>query len=250
MGEERIIRNIAEISKDSDEDIDSTPDNDKEDEDDIDDEYVKLKYFDLSLLKWVSKVMLTENGKTTVKETKYNGTENPEPIVKTELTPSQVKSAVLKYEYGIKITNEGQIPGYAKEVADYIPEGLEFIPADNPLWTLKEDGKIVTTQLENTLLQPGESAVITVVFKWKNGDNNFGQKTNWAEISKDYNDKDAEDIDSTPDNNKRNPKEDDIDNAIVVLNPKTGGTALYITLTLVVLTILSTGVVLIKKYVL
>ena len=245
---DRIVINTAEISKDSDKDEDSTPDNDEEDEDDLDKEYIKLKYFDLSLLKWVSKVMVTEKGETKVTETGFNGLENPEPIVKLEIKNSQIKSIVIKYEYGIKITNEGQIAGYAKEVADYIPEGLEFIPEDNPLWTLKEDGKIVTTQLENTLLQPGESAVINVVFKWKNGENNFGVKENIAEISKDENDKDAEDIDSTPDNEI--PEEDDQDNAFVLLNPKTGQMVVFIVLPTIILAILVAGIVLIKKYVL
>ena len=49
------LKNIAEVKRDSNSegkgDRDSTPDNDKENEDDIDKEYLKLKYFDLSLLK-------------------------------------------------------------------------------------------------------------------------------------------------------------------------------------------------------
>ncbi len=159
-----------------------------------------------------------------------------------------MKSIVIKYEYGIKITNEGEIAGYAKEIADYITEGLEFVAEDNPLWTVKEDGKIVTTQLENTLLQPGESATVTVIFKWKNGEDNFGLKENWAEISKDDNEKDAEDIDSTPDNYVKG--EDDIDNAQVILNPKTGQVEVFIILPTIVLGILATGAFLIKKYVL
>lgn len=48
---DRIIINTAEIAEDKDEtnepveDIDSTPDNQKEEEDDIDKEYIKVKYF-------------------------------------------------------------------------------------------------------------------------------------------------------------------------------------------------------------
>ena len=248
VDEERIIINTAEISKDSDDDEDSTPDNDVPNEDDIDKEYVEVKYFDLSLLKWVSKVMITEKGETKVTETGFNGLEDPEPVVKIELKPNQINSIVLKYEYGIKITNEGQIAGYAKEVADYIPEGLEFIPEDNPLWKLEKDGKIVTRQLEDKLLQPGESTIITVVFKWKNSKDNFGTKVNWAEISEDANDKDAEDIDSTPDNEVRG--EDDIDYAVITLIPKTGQVTAFIILPTIVLAVLSTGIVLIKKYVL
>ncbi len=248
IGEDRVVINTAEISKDNDDDVDSTPDNDDEDEDDLDKEYVKVQTFDLSLLKWVSKVMITQNGKTTVTETGYNGTENPEPVVKVEVKEGQIKTILIKYEYGIKITNEGEIAGYATEITDYIPEGLEFIPEDNPLWTLEEDGKIVTRQLENTLLQPGESAVVNVVFKWINNENNMGMKENIAEISEDKNDKDAPDKDSTPDN--QIPEEDDQDNAFVLLMPKTGEVVVFIVLPTIILAVLTTGIVLIKKYVL
>ena len=74
-------------------------------------------------------------------------------------------------------------------------------------------------------------------------------KTNVAEISKDYNDaNDTEDIDSTPDNKKDG--EDDIDDAPVILSIATGRTPFYIILSTTVLIIISTGVVMIKKYVL
>ena len=244
---DRIIINTAEISKDSDDDIDSTPDNDKEDEDDIDKEYLRVTYFDLSLLKWVSKAIVTVDGKTTTTETGYNGLEVPEPIVKVEVDKKKLKKTVVKFAYKIKITNEGEIEGYATEVADYIPEGLEFIPEDNPLWKLKEKGKIVTDQLKDTLLKPGESATIDVIFKWTNGENNLGLKRNVAEISADDNKKDAEDIDSTPDNKKEG--EDDIDEALVILSIKTGEAASYVILTTTILIMLIGGIYLIKKYV-
>ena len=33
----------------------------------------------------------------------------------------------LKFEYQIKVTNEGEIAGYVKELTDYTPEGLKFV---------------------------------------------------------------------------------------------------------------------------
>ena len=56
------IRNIAEITEDDGDDVDSTPDNDNPDEDDIDDEEIQLKYFDLSLLKYITKVVVNADG--------------------------------------------------------------------------------------------------------------------------------------------------------------------------------------------
>ena len=253
---DRIVINTAEITNDTDEegnpveDTDSEPDNDDDDEDDIDEEKIKVKYFDLSLEKIISKVTVTLDGKTQVTETKHKFGVEPEPVVKLDLKTHSIEDAVIKFTYQIRVTNEGELEGYAKEIRDYIPEGLKFEKKDNPKWKLSEDGKSVTTdQLKDVLLQPGDSKVIEITFRWINGHNNLGLKTNVAEISKDYNDHDdTDDIDSTPDNNK--PKEDDIDDASVVLSIVTGSvTGTYIALTMAVLAILGGGITLIRKFV-
>ena len=248
---DRILINTAEINDDSNEydtpDVDSTPGNGIEGEDDIDKEYVRVQYFDLSLLKWVSKVFITENGVTTEQDTGHTGLEQPEPVVKVDLDRKNLNNITVKFEYTIKITNEGQIAGYAKEISDYIPEGLEFMQEDNPNWTVSGD-KIVTRQLENTLLQPGETAEVKVILTWKNDPDNMGVKINIAEISEDYNDKGAHDIDSTP--NNQVDGEDDIDDAPVALSIKTGQNRIYFTLIGIVLITIAGGVVLIKRYVL
>lgn len=243
----RIIINTAEISKDSDYDEDSIPDNDILEEDDIDKEYIYVRYFDLSLLKWVNKTIVTVGDTTTTTETGYNGLEDPEPIVKVELEKKKLKNTTVKFGYTIQITNEGEIAGYATEITDYIPEGLKFVKEDNPAWETDGEEKITTRALETTLLKPEESATVDVIFTWINDTENMGLKTNIAEISEDYNDRDAGDIDSTPDN--RIPDEDDEDVALVMLAVKTGANTPYIGLALLVLTIISSGIFLIKKYV-
>ena len=251
---DRIIINTAEIAEDSDEegeqveDIDSTPDNDKDGEDDIDIEKVKVKYFDLALEKIITEYSIKLDGKTTVTKTGHKFGVQPEPVVKIELKNHTIQASVIKFKYQIKVTNEGKIDGYASEIKDYIPNGLKFEKSDNPKWTLSEDGKTVTTdQLKDKLLKPGESAVVEITLQWINGQTNLGLKQNWAEISKDKNDNDVPDIDSTPDNNKQG--EDDIDDASVVLSITTGIGENYIAITGCILAILSTGVILIKKFV-
>ena len=253
--ESRILVNVAQISKDSDDDIDSIPNRDEEyddddHEDDIDYEQVKVKYFDLSLLKWVSQVIVVENGKTSITDTGHTGEENPEPVVKVEIKTKSVDSIIVKFAYRIKITNEGEIAGYAKEITDYIPAGLKFVEEDNPDWYVREDGKVATKQLENTLLQPGETADVEIILTWINGEKNLGTKINIAEISDDDNPSKTPDIDSTPDNEKEG--EDDIDDAPVMLVIKTGTeiNPQYTILAGVVLVILTTGTILIKKFVL
>ncbi len=256
VGEEsRILVNVAQISEDSNTDIDSVPNRDEEyddknHEDDIDYEDVKVQYFDLSLLKWVTRAIVTENGETTITESGHTGYENPEPDLKVEIKSKDVKKVTVKFAYTIKITNEGEISGYAKEITDYIPAGLEFRQEDNPEWYIRADGTVATAQLEDTLLLPGESAEVQIILTWINGEENLGRKVNVAEISKDSNFSNTPDIDSTPDNKVTG--EDDIDDAPVLLVIKTGiNTGIkYIILTTIVIAILVTGVAGIKKFVL
>ena len=252
-GDDRIIINQAQISDDSDEDgdevedKDSTPDEWKDGEDDQDIEKVKVLEFDLSLRKWVTKAIVIENGKENVVETGHNAEDDPEEIVKVDLKNSSINKVVVKFEYKIRVTNEGEIAGYAKEITDYIPEGLRFDKSDNPLWK-EEEGKVVTDQLKDTLLQPGESKEVSILLTWINKENNMGLKENVAEISKDENEYGTPDRDSVP--NNKVPGEDDIDDAPVMLTVKTGQAIVYVGITTMVVTILGIGIILIKKYVL
>ena len=252
-GSDKVIINSAQISEDSDkegnpvEDKDSTPDKWVEGEDDQDKEYIKLRYFDLALRKWVTEAIVIEDGKQTVTQTGHTPDMDPEPVVKVELYRKDINKVTVKFRYSIRVTNEGDIAGYVKEITDYVPEGLKFVAEDNPYWKDEGNNIISTTKLENTLLQPGESADVEVLLTWINNEDNMGLKTNIAEISKDYNDKGVPDRDSTPDNKK--PGEDDIDDAPVILSIETGKAITYVGLGLVVLVTIAGGVFLIKKYV-
>ena len=201
-----------------------------------------MKYFDLSLLKYVSKVIVTEDGKTKETKTGYDGTENPEPVVKVELNKKKLKKTTVKYEYSIKITNEGEIEGYATEITDRIPDGLEFFEEDNTEynWKISEDGQIATDYLKDQLLKPGESAIVPIVLRWKRSATNLGQKVNVAEITKDKNEYGIPDIDSTP--NNKIEGEDDQDLAIVVLSLSTGSNPMYIIIGISILTLIGTGI--------
>ena len=267
-----VIINQAQITEDSGDDEDSTP-NEWQDEDDEDIEKVRIPIFDLSLLKWVTQSVVTVDGKTTTTNTGFKpnkgltestgeGIRNnnePEPIAKVELDKKKLNKTVVKFVYKIRVTNEGEIPGYATEVTDYIPEGLEFHVEDGNNkqygWVKSGDDKIVTRALETVLLNPGESKELEITFRWINSEKNLGQKINIAEISEDANDYNTDDIDSTP-NNRENPykeeQEDDDDFALVILSIKTGATQFmsYFTLITITLAIVGGGIILIKKYVL
>ena len=264
---DRVIVNSAQISEDSDDDDDSVPGKWNDGEDDQDKEYIYVKYFDLSLLKWVTQTIVTVDEKTTTTETGFkpntgltettgirDNKEN-EPVAKVEVDKNKLSKTTVKFAYKIRVTNEGEIAGYATEITDFIPEGLEFKAEDNKKygWVKVGDNKVTTRALETVLLQPGESTELEIVFTWINNKENLGVKTNIAEITEDYNENNSQDIDSTPENKKdpyEKEQEDDDDFALVVLSIKTGKGASYIILITTVITMLAGGIYLIKKYVL
>lgn len=217
-------------------------------EDDDDFEKVVIKRFDLALRKWVTQAIVIENGKQTVTNTGHDAWDDPEQVVKVELNRKKLNQVMVKFRYSIRVYNQGDIAGYAKEVTDYVPEGLRFVAEDNPGWTDEGNNVISTRLLENTLLQPGEYADVEVILTWINNQDNMGVKINTAEISEDYNEYGVPDEDSTPDNKK--PGEDDIDDAPVMLSISTGQIRIYFTLGFIVLITIASGVVLIKKFVL
>ena len=253
---DRIIVNTAEITRDEDEDgnevtdKDSTPGNGEENEDDIDKEYIKLKYFDLALLKWVSQVSVTQDGKTTVTDTGHTvETARDEDPVLVTIDSKKLDSVVVKFIYDIRVENQGEIEGYATELKDHIPEGLKFVAEDNPDWEQVDENTITTNALKDTLLQPGDTASVRVVLTWINGSKNLNLKVNYAEISEDYNEWGVPDIDSTPNNWKDTPGEDDDDDAPVLLTLKTGQLPIYFVLSVGILAVVAGGIYLIKKYV-
>ena len=250
---DKIVVNQAQISDDSDEggnditDKDSTP-NEWKGEDDEDIEKIKVLYFDLALRKWVTHVVVTENGNTQITETGHKAEDNPEEVVKVDLKKSKINNVLVKFRYSIRITNEGEIAGEAQEISDYIPKGLVFIPEDNPDWR-QEGDKVVTEKLKGHTLQPGESAEVEITLTWVNSESNMGVMVNTAEISKDYNEFGTPDIDSTP--NNKVPGEDDIDDAPVMLTVKTGSEIIMITtLGLGVVAVIGAGIIAIRKKIL
>lgn len=246
--EARTIINTAEITEITDadgdevEDIDSTPDNGKLDEDDIDQEKVYVKYFDLALEKRLKKIIFTEGNETKVIDA------DSDSLMKVEIHRKKLNQTSIQFVYEIEVRNEGEIEGYASEIRDYIPDGLKFNKNTNPTWEQETENIITTDALAKTLLKPGEKASVEVKLDWDRSEENIGRYVNVAEISEHDNPYNSDDVDSTPDN--LISTEDDQDDAPVYVSISTGLSGEpYFVLTSVVLLILGTGIFLIKKYV-
>ena len=248
----RIVTNYAQIVKETDEqgngitDRDSTQGKSIEGEDDQDIEKIKVKYFDLALKNYVDEAIVIQNGEENVIKSNYKIENNDKEIVKVDIKKKNLSGLRVKFKYNIQVTNQGKVAGYAKEIKDYVPKGLSFEQAENPTWTKLDNGTIVTEALADKLLQPGESAEVTIILTWINSSTNIGLKSNIAEISEDYNEYETPDIDSIPNNMVLG--EDDIDNADVMLTVKTGSAQIaYLIIALVFTSIIVIGGKIIKE---
>ena len=219
----------SEIIKVSDEngndiqDRDSTVDNDEENEDDIDTESVRVLIFDLSLKKFITKI-------------------NNQEIVDREPEVTMDLSGIIRYDfikhpyevfnndiviYNIRVYNEGNLDGYAEEIETDISGGLTFLPEHEInveyKWQYENSGIVKTDYLSK---ENGEENIIRAFNKYKmsipdykeikiafkvNEDNLPTDRIiiNYSEISKDLNEYNIQDKDSTPRNTYDG--EDDID---------------------------------------
>lgn len=110
-------------------------------------------------------------------------------------------------EFSITVYNQGAIPAKNIEITDYIPSGLEFVPAQNSQWTFA-NGKAKTT-IEETLL-PGASISRNIKLKVISSD--VTKMINRAEISRstDHNGDVHIDLDSQADTDSSNDNGGDL----------------------------------------
>ena len=200
------------------------------------------KRFDLELDKSITKVVVT-NPSVEKQSTDYDN----KKLVKCELVGKTIDKDTVLVQYSIKVTNAGNVAGYAKSIVDYIPDGMTFNSELNSDWYMSED-KVYNNALANTIINPGETKEITLVLTRKMNGNNVGMVHNIAEIAKEYNELGLEDVDSIPDNKKDG--EDDISSADVFISIKTGARNLAIAgISLGILGLIGLAVYEIKKHV-
>ncbi len=197
--------------------------------------------FDLRLEKTVENISVQNSTGTALYE--YNSN-----FAKRDLTAAYVDQTTIAVRYKIKITNEGAVAGYAKKIADYIPQNLNFVSELNNNWYITENRVAINSSLANEKIEPGETKELTLILTKKVSDADMGQIRNTAEIYEAYNDLGLADVDSTPANKIEN--EDDISFADVLLSIRTGEMVMYTSLILITVSILAISIYLIKKKVL
>ncbi len=200
--------------------------------------FITLQNFDLKLDKYVSKILIQNANGTTVRE--YNDA----TMAKVELDAKQVNGTTAIIEYKLVVTNQGEIEGYAKKIADYAPSDLTFSSELNKDWYQSGDA-LYNSSLANEKIQPGESKIVTLTLTKSMTENNVGLIPNTAEIAEDYNELGIKDSNSTP--NNREKAENDYGFAEVILSIRTGG-VVYVVATIIAILVLGTvATIIIKK---
>ena len=174
---------------------------------------VEKKDFNFSLEKTISKVMVKNAGGTKT----YNI--NNKTTAKVELRAKYMKNTNMVVEYQIKVTNNGEVDGYVKNIVDYLPNGMKFSSELNTDWYLK-DNNLYNVSLANEKIKPGESKIITLILTKVVNSENAEIINNKAEIYDIYNEFGFEDSNSTP-GNKLND-EDDMGSADLIITVATG----------------------------
>ena len=199
---------------------------------------IQANIFDLSLVKQVSRITISNSNGTTTKE--YDDSN----LAKVEIKSKYLKSTTVLIEYSIRVTNNGEIAGYASQIVDYKPSSLTFNSSLNPDWYIS-DNKLYTDVLKEDLLEPGETREVKLYLSKKMTESNTGLVNNIAEISVDNNAMGVEDINSTPGNKKA--EENDQGTADVIISVSTGIAIRVISITLILIVIISSIVYIISK---
>ena len=195
-------------------------------ENNVTSEIIYVKYFDLDVTKYIKSVAVKNN---SGEKTQEIGENRKGELIKIDVAEKDVEDTTIRVTYGLKVTNIGEIEGYATELIDYIPKDFKLV--EDGTWKIKED-KAVTTKLENTLLKPGESTTVEITFDWKLTKDNIGSRINEGKITKYENPYNAKD-----------PTEDNNDKEEMLVQIRTGSTTVFRVIALIVgLTILAVAV--------
>ena len=195
--------------------------------------------FDLSLTQYLNKVTVENAEGTTVYE--YTDTN----FAKVEIHSKYMNGSKITFEYKIIVKNQGAIPGYARKIVNYKPEGLEFNQDLNKDWYVGDDGNIYSVSLIEKLLKPGETAELTILLTKQMTNEDGGTIKNTVELYEASNDENVEDINSIP--GDKLDGQNDMSTVEVIVAVKTGTIILYITLATAVIAIIGLGFYKIKK---
>ena len=185
--------------------------------------------FDLKLQKYVGKITVKNDSKTSEYAQKENTT-----LAKAEIKSKNLSGSLVVIEYKIKVTNTGDVAGYARNIVDYMPSSLSFNSSLNSDWYISGNN-LYNTSLANTKIEPGESKELTLVLTKTMTDSNTGLVNNKAEIAESSNELGIKD--------ETNEK----GSADVIISVSTGALVNYVATTIITLIVLAGLAYLVNK---
>ena len=198
--------------------------------------------FDLSLNKYVSKVVVTNKKGTTTYT--YDNTE----LAKVEIGAKEISGTVLLIEYEIEVSNDGDVNGFVTDVIDYLPKELEFNSEMNTEWYLGKDNYLHCMSLNPQAIEPGKTQTVKLTLTKTLKSDSTGTIENIAEISESGNIEAIKDNDSIAGNKKAG--EDDLGKASLIVSISTGSPIMYIGIVLIAMIVLGSGIYIINKKIL
>ncbi len=199
------------------------------------------KRYDMKLDKTITRVVV-QNSKGT-QATEYQDA----TLAKAEIDSKLLNGTSVVVEYKIKVTNEGEIAGYVRKIADYISADYKFSSELNKDW-YQTDSVLYNDSLANEKIEPGESKELTLILTKQMSNNNTGLVNNTAEIVESYNENGLSDADSTEGNRAKG--EDDIGSADVILSIKTGQVVATVLVVLTTVAIIGAGTyIIVRKFI-
>lgn len=198
--------------------------------------------FDLSLNKYVSKVILTNKAGTTTYE--YESAN----LAKVEISARRIAGTVMLVEYDLQVTNEGDVDAYVEDVVDYLPDGLVFTSETNKDWYMDGNKVLHNKSIADQVIKPGETKTVTLVLTKTLKSDSTGTIENTGEIGASRNLLGITENDSTAGNKKTG--EDDMRTASLIVSISTGSPIMYIGIIIGTMAVLGLGIYIINKKVL
>ena len=194
--------------------------------------------FDFEFDKFINEITVrTSKGVNTYT---YNNVD----LAKVEIHAKELNNANVIIKYTMRVTNNGEIAGYVKDITDYMPTALTFNSELNTDWYQSNDG-LHNTSLLNTKIGAGETKDITLILTKNMTDSNTGLISNIAELTDVSNELGVSDTDSTPGN--KSQAEDDLGKADAIISVKTGALVMYVSLVFTMLILIGVGALIINK---
>lgn len=207
---------------------------------DIDVGLYRAGIFDLSLDVNVNRLTVQNEKETTTYEMENS------KLAKIDIDPKYASSSKVFVEYTVEVSNKGEISGYAKSIMSYLPEELELDTSLNANWYVDANKIAHTRELENVLIQPGETKKITLVLTKQMTEDSTGLINTVFEIESSFNEFAISDIDSVEGNHADG--EDDMSSADTIIGIKTGGSVINIMIITATLITLIVVLYVIKLY--